>query len=100
LTKSSNNEPPTTFDGILWNKLSNLKNNGKLLKEYKNVIFADKSILDCKYPKHTDLNKLDDSLKVDDINNLVIQVKQLINYLLNLKQLVQLNERPQGNCLC
>jgi HrpA-like RNA helicase len=49
LTKSSNNEPPTTFDGILWNKLSNLKNNGKLLKEYKNVIFADKSILDLMY---------------------------------------------------
>lgn len=47
--KQMNNEPPTTFDGILWNKLSNLKNNGKLSKEYKNIIFADKSISELIY---------------------------------------------------
>jgi hypothetical protein len=39
-------EPPVNFDGILWNKLSTLKSNGKLFTEYKKVILSDKSTND------------------------------------------------------
>jgi hypothetical protein len=44
--KQTHSEPPQNFDGILWNKLSTLKNNGKLNTEYKKVILSDKSTID------------------------------------------------------
>ena len=44
--KQNHSEPPKDFDGILWNKLSTLKNNGTLTTEYKKVILSDKSTID------------------------------------------------------
>jgi hypothetical protein len=43
--KQKDNTPPLNFDGILWNKLSTLKNEGKLATDYKKVILSDKSTL-------------------------------------------------------
>jgi hypothetical protein len=44
--KEKYNEPPEFFDAILWNKLSTLKNNGKLLSDYKSIILNDTKIIE------------------------------------------------------
>ena len=41
--KLKNKEIPTNFDSNLWNKFSNLQNNGNLQRKYKKVLQLDKS---------------------------------------------------------
>jgi len=36
-------EPPSDFDGILWNKLKTLKTDGKLNTDYKKILLSDQS---------------------------------------------------------
>jgi hypothetical protein len=38
-----NKESPSNYDGNLWNKLTNLKNNGNLQNKYKKVLLSDQS---------------------------------------------------------
>ena len=41
----TNNETPVNFDGVLWNKLSTLKNNGKLESGHKEILLTDASTI-------------------------------------------------------
>ncbi len=107
-------EPPTDFDGILWNKLSTLKNNGILHLEYEKILLEDTSTLNIilynikKYDKEIiewcDKNYINSELILDfiirlggyQLTNGLIENNSFFNWGTNLssnfnKQLTQYN---------
>ncbi len=72
----------------LWQRINN--NN-------TNINDQKLSILECEYPKYDKISKFDKNIiNLNEINDMIQQTKQFINFILNLKQLIQINERPKG----
>lgn len=85
--KHTNNEPPVNFDGILWNKLSTLKNNGTLSNEYKKVIMSDKATIDLIY---SDIEKNKEKITSWCRKNLLNEIP-IINFIIKYGE-YQLNQ--------
>ena len=74
---NKNKEIPKLFDGELWNKLKNIKNNGELQSKYKDIFKKDKSIVQLIYKdkknifKWADSNYLNSTIINDFIQKLI-----------------------------
>ena len=90
--KQNQGEPPSSFDGILWNKLSTLRNNGKLNTEYKQIILADKSTLNLIY---SDIEKNKENIK-SWCNKNVLNEDSVINFITTYAE-YQLNQLNSEN---
>ena len=54
---NKNNEIPKIFDGELWNKLKNIRNNGELQSKYTDIFKSDKSTINLIYQDKNDIVK-------------------------------------------
>jgi hypothetical protein len=75
---NKNKEIPRLFDGELWNKLKNIRNNGELQSKYKDIFKTDKSIVKLIYQDKKEILKWADSnyLNSTTINDFI---KKLVN---------------------
>lgn len=85
--KEKYDEPPSDFNGILWNKLSTLKSNGKLLTDYKKVILSDNTTYEL---LNTDIDRNKNEI-INWCNKNLLNEQVIINFITNYG-LYQLNQ--------